>query len=217
MLLHSREKGPWSPALVAALLAALIWPGRALTALEDPGALLDRAEAAERTGHLVYPARGSAMSLYHEALSADPGNEHALAGLTRIAEHYLEAAQQAMDRHALIKADSLLSRARMVYPDYPGIEAIAGQLALLEGAERTLETLDWRAVAARSPSLKPRLHRLGSAAKQGDCRVTISVSNDAEGRWIYRQLSDAPGKGRIRAEVQIASPAAVEILCFDDA
>ena len=187
----------------------------AATPAEDPiDVLLDAAEAAEREQHLIYPARGSAMSLYHEVLYLDPDTAHALAGLTRLAEHFLVAAQESLEKDRLLKAESLISRAKMIYPDYPGVAAMQAQVRRLQHAERTRRTLDWRLVADRSERLTPTLRELGQLARSGDCRVTISVSNDAEGRWIYRQMNQAEGRGRLRARVRIASPAAVDILCF---
>jgi hypothetical protein len=176
--------------------------------------MLDAAEAAERREHLIYPARGSAMSLYHEVLYVDPENVHALEGLTRLAENFLVEAQAALDRNQLLKADSLVSKARMIYPDYPGVAVMQQKVELLESAERTRVTLNWRQIADRSSTLVPRLRRLGETAKADDCRVTIDVSNDSEGRWIYREMNAATGPHRLRAEVRIASPAAVEIVCF---
>ena len=181
---------------------------------EEIESLLDAAEAAERVDHLIYPASGSAMSLYQEILFHEPDNAHAQEGLVRLAEHFLEQAQNALSKDQLLKADSLVSRARMIYPDYPGVAAMQHQIELLDTAERTRETLDWRLVSARSSELAGQLARLGSTAKSGDCRATINVSNDSEGRWIYRQMNDAPGPGRLKAEVKIASPAAIEIVCF---
>jgi hypothetical protein len=182
----------------------------------DIDAMLDAAEAAERREHFIYPAHGSAMSIYHDVLFSDPENTHAQAGLTRLAEHYLVQAQTALNRDQLLKADSMVSKARMIYPDYPPVETMAHQIALVESAARTRETLDWRLVAERSQVLTPKLQRLGGIAKAGDCRVTINVSNDAEGRWVFQQLNSAPGDARVRAQVKIASPAAVDILCFED-
>ena len=177
--------------------------------------MLDAAEAAERQQHLIYPSSGSAMSIYHDVLFEDPDNEHALAGLTRLAEHFLVQAQTALDRDQLLKADSMVSKARMIYPDYPPVETMAHQIALVESADRTRETLDWRLVAERSSDLTAKLKRLGTIAKEGNCRVTINVSNDAEGRWVFQQMNAAPGDARVRAQVKIASPAAVDILCFE--
>jgi hypothetical protein len=178
--------------------------------------MLDAAEAAERQKHLIYPSRGSAMSLYHDVLFHDPENKHAHAGLTRLAEGFLVQAQTALDADQLLKADSMVSKARMIYPDYPPVETMSHQIALVESAERTRETLNWRLVAERSQRLTPKLKRLGAIAKAGDCRVTINVSSDAEGRWVFQQLNSAQGDTRVRAQVKIASPAAVDILCFED-
>jgi hypothetical protein len=202
-------------AAVFALLVCLPSAGRAVPA--DVETLLDAAEAAERKDHLIYPSAGSAMSLYHEVLFLEPENEHALTGLARLAEHYLVKAQTALDADQLLKAESLVSRARMIYPEYPPVETMAHQIALVESARRTRETLDWQLIAERSERLTPTLLRLGGIAKAGDCRVTINVSNDAEGRWVFQKMNAAAGDSRVRARVKIASPAAVDILCFDHA
>ena len=197
------------------LLAIVALPAAAgVPADDEVAALLDAAEAAERREHLIYPARGSAMSLYHDVLQLDPDNDHARAGLTRLAEHYLVAAQEALQKDQLLKAESLVSRAKLIYPDYPAVATLSGQIRLLRNAERTRKTLDWRLVAERSERLTPSLKALGRQAKNGDCRVAIQVSSDAEGRWVYRQMNQAEGDGRLRAEVRIASPAAVDIVCF---
>lgn len=176
--------------------------------------LLDAAEQAERQGRYIYPAQDSAMSLYYEVLYHEPDNGFAIEGLTRLAEHYLEQAQMALDAGNLLKADTLVSQARMIYPEYPAVAALDRQIERLETAERHRQTLDWRQVADRNSTLAPTLIRLGDRAKAGDCRVTISVSSDADGRWIYQQMNRSTGDGRLRAEVKIASPAAVDILCF---
>ncbi len=196
------------------LFLALLWPG---TVGADPSriaGLLDSAEEAERRGQLVYPARGSAMDLYHEVLSLEPGNAPALEGLARLAEHHLVAAQAALEEGQLLKADSLVSKARMIHPHYPPVATLKAEIERVRNAQRTRRTLDWRLVARRSERLGPTLRQLGGTAKSGDCRVTIQVSNDAEGRWVYQQMNRASGSGRIRASIRIASPAAVDVLCF---
>jgi hypothetical protein len=180
------------------------------------GRLLDAAEAAERTGHLIYPARGSAMFLYHDVIFLDPTNADAHIGLARLSENFLEAAQQALDDRQFIKAGSMLSKARIVYPQNSGIASVSRQIELLKSADQTRITLDWRLVAQRSPTLSDRLMNLGSKARNSHCRVTINVSNDSEGRWIFKQMNQAPGPGRIHADIAIASPASVEMLCFNE-
>lgn len=178
-------------------------------------ALLEAAEAAFAAEQFIYPARGSAMTLYHEVLVIAPDNLEARRGLERLVDHYLGEATAAIARGRYIRAESALSRARMIDRDNPNIEPIAAELRLLENAERTRAGLDWRLVAQRSSKLTPTLIRLGSKARQPGCRAIISVGNDAEGRWLYQQLSKAPGERRIQAQIRIASPSAVEVLCFE--
>ncbi len=184
---------------------------------EETAQRLAGADAAFAAGHLIYPARGSAMALYQEVLLTDPGNAAAQRGLERLVEHFLEEASRAIEREQYIKADSMLSKARMIDRDNPNIEPLAKQLRLLEEAERHRVTLDWRLVSARSSELAATLERLGGLARGEGCRAMISVSSDAEGRWVYQQMSRAPGERRIKAQMRIASPAAVEVLCFDAA
>ena len=179
-------------------------------------ALLDQADAATARGQLIYPLKDSALALFEQILQIDPGNADAQLGLTLITEQYLEEAQLALERNDLFSADIALSQARVIYPDYPGLAVIERRMALEETASRTREVLDWREVAQRSSDLAPRLIRLGKLAKAGDCRVTIHVSNDNEGRWVYQQMNKADGAERIRAEVRISSPAAVEVRCFQE-
>ena len=154
------------------------------------------------------------MSLYHEALVLDPDNPEARRGLERVVDHFLSEATAAIAVERYSKANGALSRARMVDPDNPNIEPIAAELRLLESAERSRTVLDWRLVAARSSELTPTLTRAGARARNEGCHAVISVSSDAEGRWIYEQLSRAPGERRIQAQIRIASPSAVEVLCF---
>lgn len=194
------------------LIAGLLWCSRAVS--EDVRALLDQADAAFAAGHYVYPARGSAMSLYHDALALDPGNLEARRGLERLVEHFLQQAAQAIEEERYNKAGSLISQARMVDPENANIEPMDRELDLLESADRYEVRLDWRQVSQRSPELEPVLRKLGARARKEGCRAVITVSNDREGRWVYQQLSNAPGAKRIQAQIRIGSPSAVTIVCF---
>ena len=187
-------------------------------ASEDPQIreLLDRAEAAARAEQLIYPARGSAMSLYHEVLALAPDNLEAQRGLEMLVDYYLGQASQAIAEERYTRAQGALSRAKLVDRSNANIEPIAAELRLLEEAQRYRTVLDWRLVSARSSELKPALRSAGSRARRDGCRATISVGSDAEGRWVYQQMSEAPGDRRIRAQIRIASPSAVEVLCFSD-
>ncbi len=176
--------------------------------------LLEQAEAAFDAAHYIYPAAGSAMSLYHQALVLEPENPEARRGLERLVDHFLGSAVDAIEQRRLTTADAMLSRARLVDRDNPNIKPIEAQLRLIENAKREKLVLDWRKLSRRDPGLAPRLEQIGALARQPGCRTTITVSNDSEGRWVYRKLNGAQGEARIRADLRIASPPSVEVLCF---
>lgn len=178
-------------------------------------ALLDRAETALIEDRLSYPASDSALVLYERVLVIDPDNPFALRGLEKIAERYLAFAQRAAGRRQFAEARSMLARARLLDPDNSALEPTERQIRLLEGATRERVILDRNLLAQRSAVLSEPLQRLGRDAKRDRCRVTITARNDAEGRWVYAEMSHAAGEGRIRAQMQIGSPPAVEIVCIE--
>jgi hypothetical protein len=212
-------------ALVGIIFVLGITANEAVTAADKPGddndaervtELLALAAAAVRAEQLIYPARGSAMSLYHEVLTLAPDNLQARRGLEQLVDHYLVQASEAIAEERYASAHGALSRARMIDRSNPNIEPIAAELRLLEEAKRYRTALDWRQVANRSGELRPALHLAGAQARKDGCRAIISVGSDSEGRWVYQQMSNAPGERRIRAQIRIASPSAVEVLCFTD-
>ncbi|MCZ6659382.1 MAG: hypothetical protein O7C67_19015 [Gammaproteobacteria bacterium] len=179
--------------------------------------LLDRARFAIGEDHLTFPEEGSAARLYEELLALDPDNDAAKRGLEQIVERYVELALTAADRRQFAQARSMLARARLVDAEHPAIEPTSEQLRLLMHAEREKLLLDKSGLQRRAASVRDSLVTFGTKARHPDCRVTISARNDAEGRWIYQQLSQADGERRIRAKMQLASPPSVELICFQEA
>jgi len=177
-------------------------------------ALLDAAEAAMQREQFTYPAQDSALGLFDRVLAMDPDNAEAQRGLERIVEHYLQEAEAAARRNQLARAQSMLDRARIVDVDHPGVEPAAIQIRLLANARRNRLILDRAQLRDRAADLAGSLKTLGIKARDPECRATIRVRNDSEGRWVYQQLNLAPGDARIRAEIQIGSPPLVELVCF---
>ena len=180
----------------------------------DVDELLQKAELALTNDQLAYPETGSALALFGEVLTLDPSNPVAIRGLERIVERYLELAQRAAQRRQFALARSMVSRARLIDPANPAIEATASQVQLLSTARRERLKLDKSLLSARSETLLQPLTELGEKARAEDCRTTITARSDAEGRWLYQQLNQAKGERRIRAQLQIGSPPQVEVLCF---
>ncbi|MEQ8857192.1 MAG: hypothetical protein RIC56_00960 [Pseudomonadales bacterium] len=195
------EPVPAEPALTAAEAAEL-------------ESLLDRADRAIADDHLTYPASGSALSLYDRARLLDPDNERARRGLERIVERYLELAVSAAERRRFDEARGMLDRAHIVDPDHAGIAPTFAQIELLDDADRRVITLDGEHLRNRDPALERTLREAGVASRGSGCRAEITARNDSEGRWIYQQMSAGGGLARIQAQLNIGSPARIEILCF---
>ncbi len=177
--------------------------------------LLNLAEWAIRDDHLTYPARDSAFDLYQRVQAIDPGNDDARRGLERIVERYLAMAMNAADRGDFGQADTLLDRARLVQPGHPGIGPTQARIGLLSDADRQVIALDGPRLKARDPQLSDSLRQAGLASRGDGCRAEITARNDAEGRWIYQQMSQR-GQARIQAQLSIGSPPRVEVMCFPE-
>ncbi len=178
--------------------------------------LLVRARLAIEEDHLTFPEEGSAVELYGQLLALEPDNRAAKRGLEQIVERYVELALTAADRQQFAQARSMLARARIVDADHPAIEPTTEQLRLLMHAKREKLMLAISPLRNRAASVRDALVAFGAKARVATCRVTINARNDADGRWIYQQLSQADGERRIRAKMQLASPPSVELICFED-
>ena len=176
--------------------------------------LLARAERALGDDHLTYPSEGSALDLYDRVRILDPDNDRARRGLERIVERYLELAQSASGQRRFSQADAILDRARLVDPHHPGIAPTQAQMRLLADAERRVIRLDGERLRDQDPALADTLRQAGLASRKEGCKAEITARNDSEGRWIYQQMSEAPGDARIKAQLNIGAPPRIEVLCL---
>ena len=174
--------------------------------------MLEAAADAFEKDRLVTPPGDNAHDHLLAVLALDPDNLQASEGLERIVERYLEFATRAAERGHFARARSMLDRARLVQRDHPEIQPVEQRVTLLAEAKRVRIGLDRRAVAARDASASARLRNIGTRAKMPNTRVTIVARSDAEGRWMYQQMREAPGERRIRAELTIGSPPSVELI-----
>jgi hypothetical protein len=176
--------------------------------------LLERAARAIQRDHLTYPSQGSALALYDEVRILDPDNDEARRGLERMVERYLELALGAARQGRIPQAQAMLDRGHLVDPNHPGLAPTRAQIELLAEADRQIFRLDGELLRDRDDSLWGSLRQAGLASRGDGCRAEITARNDSEGRWIYQQMSEASGGGRIQAELNIGSPAQIEVLCF---
>jgi tetratricopeptide (TPR) repeat protein len=179
-------------------------------------ALLEQGDEALVAGRLLTPIDDCAYDYYRAALQVAPNHPAALHGLGRIADRYLNLAEQAAQRGQFATAQSMLERARIADPGRPDIAETAATIARREQADTRHVGLDAVQLSHRAASLAAQLQRLGSAAKAANAWVVIRAGNDADGRWIYQQLARGEGKTRIRAELTIGAPPAVDLLHFKE-
>lgn len=175
-------------------------------------ALLEQGDQALKAGRLLTPIDNCAYDFYREALSVAPEHPAALHGLERVAERYVAMAEQAAERGQYQNARSMLERARIVDPDLDSIDAMEAQIKMRSTAQRQTAALDPQQLSDHSGVLVARLKALGAQAKSQDSWVVIRARSDAEGRWIYQQMADSPGARRIRAELTLGAPPAVDLL-----
>jgi tetratricopeptide (TPR) repeat protein len=179
-------------------------------------ALLEQGDEAFAAGRLLTPIDDCAYDYYRAALRVAPNHPAALHGLGRIADRYLSLAEQAAQRGQFATAQSMLERARIADPNRPGIADTAAMIGRRERADTHHVGLDPAQLAQRAAALAERLRQLGSQAKTGNAWVVIRAGSDADGRWIYQQLARGKGETRIRAELTIGAPPAVDLLHFKE-
>jgi hypothetical protein len=175
-------------------------------------ALLEAAAEAFEGDRLITPPGENAYERLLAVLALDPDDPQAAERIERIVERYLEFAIRAAEQGYFPRARSMLDRARIVQRDHPQIKQLEETVALLAQAKRVRIGLDRGAVAARDARASARLRNIGARAKMPNTRVTIVARSDAEGRWMYQQMREAPGERRIRAELTIGSPPSVELI-----
>ena len=184
----------------------------------DPGeseqflALLDTADRALADDRLLTPEDDSAYHYYRQALAMAPNHPAGRLGFERIVERYLQLTQVAMEREQWARARSMLARAEYVDSSHPGIVAMREQLELLANAERLILKLDRTALRERTFAVATELKEFGEHARSDNARVSIRVPSDADGRWVYQQLSRSPGETPIRGRIEIGLPPQVTVL-----
>jgi hypothetical protein len=180
--------------------------------LDKLDALLEQGDRALKDGRLLTPIDNCAYDYYREALVVAPDHPAALHGLERVAERYVSMAEQAASHEQYDKARQLLERARVVDPDLQSIATVQAQIQMRSAAGREHTNVDSGQLAGRSNDLSTQLKTLGSRAKAQDSWVVIRAPTDADGRWIYQQMAAGSGERRIRAELTLGAPPAVDLL-----
>jgi len=87
-------------------------------------ALLQKAEVHLKVKQFTTPAENNAEATYRQVLKLDAGNTQALGGLERIAQEYLQQAQQKQSAGALQESLELLDKGLAVVPSHEGLSKL---------------------------------------------------------------------------------------------
>lgn len=214
-------------AVVAGLLSACVATNTPAPSTEpltpqQQDILLDLEYAAVealRRGHFSLPVANSAENLYQQMLAIDPSNETAKRGIEQILEQHIAEALDALASQHVAAANTALAQARRLDPSHPSIAPTETQLQLLANAEFVRIELPEGDVRQRSDQTYRRLRDLLSQVDANqNCRFTIAVASDAQGRYVYQLLKQGMNEfltqSRLRAAIVISSPNRVEGTCY---
>jgi TonB family protein len=128
--------------------------------LED---LLARADRAFAAGAYVAPPQENATDLYRQALRRSANDPRAGAGLERVIDKLLSAAEQQLLAQHIDEAQALTDQARTIKPDHVRVAFLTAQI----GKERERATLTQAHEAAAKGHIEQAISVLDSATREG--------------------------------------------------
>jgi protein TonB len=196
--------------------------------------LLERADAALARGDWLLPPGNSAADLYHQALDQHPGDAQALAGLDKVVDQVLSAAEQDLLAQHLDEADHLTAAAHSIAPNSVRVAFLATQIAREKDRAMRAQThlqqqqqqqqqaaeesrRDGLVAAARAAlsagNLDEAARAIAVAADAGvDHDAIDRLTRDLQGAQLVARMKDAPAKATSvpAAEAPSATPPVAE-------
>jgi TonB family protein len=172
---------------------------------EQYEALLARADKAFEAGALVTPAGENAADLYKQALRSNGGDPRAAAGIERVIDKLLSAADAQLAAQHLDEAQKLTEQARAVKPDHVRVAFLGTQI----GKERERSVLTQARQAASSGNIEEAIAVLDGAAREGKHSTLVAEARqELEQKKLDDRVSDylAQAADRMRRG-QLVEPA----------
>jgi TonB family protein len=129
---------------------------------EQLESLLGRAEAALAAGALVAPPDQNAADLYGQALHRNAGDPRPAAGIEKVIDALLSAAEEQLGAQHLAEAQRLTDQARAIKPDHIRVAFLSARI----GKERERRVLTRARQAATSGNLEQAIAVLDGAGTQ---------------------------------------------------
>jgi len=152
--------------------------------LED---LLKRADGAMRRGALVTPPGDNAAELYRLAIRRNSLDPRGSAGLDRVLDRVLTAAEQALLQDKIDDAARLVETARSINPEHVRVAFLTAQI----GKERERALLSQARLAASRGNVEQAIAVLDRASLGGSsANVVAEARNDIAQRGIDNRVND---------------------------
>ena len=175
--------------------------------------LLERAGAALARGDWLLPPGTNAADLYRQALERHPGDAQALAGLDKVVDQVLSAAEQDLLAQHLEEAEHLTAAARAIAPNSARASFLATQISRekeramhaqtrlqqqqqqAEELERQQQLVAAARAALTAGNLDEAAHSIAIAADAGVNRDAIdTLTRDLQGAQLIARMKEALAK-----------------------
>jgi periplasmic protein TonB len=219
---------PPPPRHAAASVAAPVAPTDVLL-----NQLLARAAEASARGDLITPVGSSASDLYRQALEHHHGDSQAQAGLAKVVDQVLSAAEQDLLAQRLDEAEHMTLAARALQPDSVRVSFLTTQIArereratraqaqaqarlqLQQQQADELERQQKLIAAARTAltagNLDEAAHLIASAAAAGVARDAIdTLTRDLQGARLVAKMNETPAHAAPVPAIETPPAAAVQ-------
>jgi len=167
--------------------------------------LLTRADAALASGSLVAPSGQSAVDLYKQARHRNGSDPRPAAGIEKVINKLLSAAEDQLGAQHLDEAQKLTDQARAIEPDHVRVAFLSTQI----GKERERFVLNQARQAASSGNIEAAIAVLDGAGKEGKHSTLVA---EAREELEQKKLDDRVGDYLTKAaerlrEGQLVEPA----------
>ncbi len=138
--------------------------------------VLAKAESAFRDSRFIDPPGNNALEYYREVLTIDPSSVSARQGVTSIADHFVQLAEEQISRDQLDEAEAILRTAEGIQPDAPSVREARDRLS------QRRDTLAQKKLAAAQAAKEQRTAELSTALNeaQGVADSVAGIRADAD-------------------------------------
>lgn len=200
------------------------------TVEQQTSLLLRQAERALYGDRLMYPEDDNAYDRYQAVLKLQPGNAQAKSGLQQIVVRYVQMGREALRHSRLSDATAYAQRAKSIDASNPLLQEfeqhlseavrqhaaapvkvaperpVSSKLGKPESGSESEYNLDVADLNQRGDAIRAVLKDVAERVKNSDEVLLIVARNDAEGRWLYKEMKKAAEGYRIRGDIKVGSP-----------